>query len=123
MLRGVFYKMKKINLNKEHRLKEINNLACMIQDTKLKSIGEIRKIAETIELLSDDKILKGLNNFLEDFKKGKFISIEKLDENKRTYRRIWIKGHYRKRKMISLNGEERIVRKWCEGSWRKIKFK
>ena len=72
-------KIKKIDMNKDKRLKEINNLALMIQDTRLKSIGEIRRIAETIELLSDDTILKGLNNAIEDVKKGRFTTITNLE--------------------------------------------
>jgi len=64
--------MEKININKEHRLKEINKLALLLQNTKLKSIREIRRISETIELLSNEKILIGLNNAIEDFKKGRY---------------------------------------------------
>jgi len=74
--------VKKINLNKEHRLKEINKLACVLQDTKLKSLIEIRKIAETIELLSDEKILRGLNKAVEDFKKGRYTVVSNLKNGK-----------------------------------------
>ena len=74
--------VKKINLNKEHRLKEINKLACVISDPKLKSLSEIRKIAETIELLSNDKILKGLNKAVEDFKKGRYTVVSNLKDGK-----------------------------------------
>ncbi len=69
--------MKKINLNKEHRLKEINKLASMIMYTKLKSLKEIRKIAETIEILSNDKLLMGLNKSIEDFKHGRYTILTK----------------------------------------------
>ena len=68
--------MKKINLNKTYRLEEIRKLALLIQNTKLKSLTEIRKIAESIEILSNDKILKGLNKSMDDYKKGRFIKIE-----------------------------------------------
>lgn len=68
--------MEKINLNKKHRLKQINELALVLQDTKLKSLAEIRRIAETIELLSDDKILKGLNRAMDDFKHGRYTTEE-----------------------------------------------
>jgi len=67
--------MKKINLNKEHRLKQINELALVLQDTKLKSLREIRKIAESIELLSDEKILIGLNKSIDDFKHGRYTVV------------------------------------------------
>ena len=69
--------MKKINLNKKHRLKEINKLALLLQDTKLKSFSEIRKIAESIEILSDDKILSGLNSAIDDFKLGRYTVLSK----------------------------------------------
>ena len=36
-------------------------------------------------------------------------------ETKKKFRRIWIRGHYRKIKM-----DGKVVRKWCEGYWRKI---
>ncbi len=67
--------MKKLNLNKQHRLEQINEMARVIQNTKLKSLKEIRLIAETIEVLSDDKILKGLNKSIDDVKKGNYTSI------------------------------------------------
>ncbi len=72
--------IEKINLNKEHRLKGINKLALMIMDTKLKSLSEIRIIAESIEILSNDKLLRGLNKALEDFKHGRYITITKGDK-------------------------------------------
>ena len=70
--------MKTLNLNKEHRLKEINNLALVLQNTKLKSLSEIRRIAETIEILSDEKVLKGLNSAMDDIKQGKFTILSQL---------------------------------------------
>ncbi len=71
-------KIKKISLDKEKRLKEINKLSLILQDTNLKSLKEIRKIAESIELLSDEKILKGLNSSIEDVKKGRYTKLENL---------------------------------------------
>ena len=73
--------MKKINMNKDHRLKEINKMALMIQDTKLKSLSEIRRIAESIEILSDDKILKSINSSIEDIKHGRFTTIENIKKS------------------------------------------
>jgi len=75
--------MKKINLSKTHRLKEISKLALIIQDTKLKSLTEIRKIAETIELLSNDKILNALNKSLDDFEHGRFEVISNINSKKK----------------------------------------
>lgn len=75
--------MKKINMDKAHRLKEINSLALMLQNTKLKSFIEIRKIAETIELLSNDKILKGINQGIEDLRKGRYITFSKSSKGKK----------------------------------------
>ena len=66
----------KIDLDKGRRLESINKLSLILQDTKLKSLREIRKIAETIEILSNDSILKGLNNSLDDIKKGRFVVVK-----------------------------------------------
>lgn len=74
--------MKKININKQYRMKEINKLSLILQNTKLKSLTEIRRIAETIELLSDDTILRGINKGIEDFKKGRYTVLTK-PSNKR----------------------------------------
>jgi len=71
--------MKKLNLNEKHRLKEINKLALLLQDTKLKSLKEIRKIAESIEILSDEKILIGLNSAIDDFKNGRYTVLSNLE--------------------------------------------
>jgi hypothetical protein len=71
-------KQNKINLNKEYRLKAINRLALDLQNPQLKSLTKIRRIAESIEILSDNKILKGLNEALEDFKKGRYTVHTKL---------------------------------------------
>ena len=72
-------KIKKIDLDKEERMRKINNLALIIQDTKLKSLTEIRKIAETIEYLSDDSLLKGMNASIDDFNNGRFTVLTKED--------------------------------------------
>ncbi len=74
--------MKKINLNKEYRLKEINKLASMIMYKKLKSLREIRKIAESIEVLSNEKLLRGLNKSIEDLKHGRYITLTKGKKKK-----------------------------------------
>ena len=71
-------KIKKINLDRKHRLKEINKLALLLQNIKLKSLSEIRKIAESIEILADDKILKGLNSAIDDFKYGRYTVLSNL---------------------------------------------
>ncbi len=41
----------------------------------------------------------------------------------RNYRRVWVRGHYRRVWIIVLEDEKKQVRKWCEGYWRKIKIK
>jgi len=49
-----------------------------------------------------------------------------MNEKYRNYRRVWIKGHYRKRNLITYeNGKEIKVRvkTWVEKHWRKIKIK
>ena len=74
--------MKKINLDRKHRLREINKLALLLQDTKLKSLTEIRKIAESIEILADDKILNGLNSAIDDFKHGRYTVLSNLEVGK-----------------------------------------
>jgi len=43
-------------------------------------------------------------------------------KNYRDYRRVWVKGHYRKTEIETPEGKKK-VRKWCEGYWRKIKIK
>ena len=72
--------MKILNLDRKHRLKEINKLALLLQDTKLKSLSKIRKIAESIEILTDDRILEGLNSAIDDFKNGKYTALSNLEE-------------------------------------------
>jgi len=76
--------MKKINTNKDHRLKEIRNLAILIENPKLKSLKEIRNIAETIELLADEKTLNDMNKAIDDYKNGRYevISSEGKGKNK-----------------------------------------
>jgi len=74
--------MNKINLDRKHRLKEINKLALLLQNTNLKSLSEIRKIAETIEVLSDDSILNGLNSAIDDFKHGRHTVLSNLEVGK-----------------------------------------
>ena len=71
--------MPKITLNRKHRLKEINKLTLLLQDTKLKSLSEIRKIAESIEILTDDRILNGLNSAIDDFKNGRYTVLSNLE--------------------------------------------
>lgn len=75
--------IKKINLDKTHRLKEINKLALLFQDTKLKSLSKIRKIGKTIEILSDDLILRSLNSAINDFKNGRYTTLTKLSKEKK----------------------------------------
>jgi len=70
--------MEKINLDRKHRLKEINKLSLLLQDTKIKSLSEIRKIAESIEILSDERILNGLNSAIDDFKHGRYTVLSNL---------------------------------------------
>ena len=78
--------MKKINLDRKHRLKEINKLALLLQDIKLKSLKEIRNIAESIEILSDDRILNGLNSAIDDFNNGEIG----YEEGREIIDRSWV---------------------------------
>lgn len=71
--------MKKIDINKENRLKAIFNIALMIQDTKQKKIGEIRRMAHEIEILADTDLLKQLNKSIKQAEIGNLISLEELD--------------------------------------------
>jgi|LSQX01.2.fsa_nt_gb hypothetical protein len=75
-------KLKKINIDRKHRLKEINKLALLLQDTKLKSLSEIRNIAESIEILSNDEILIGLNSAIDDFKHGRYTVLSNSEVRK-----------------------------------------
>lgn len=70
--------MEKINLNKKKRLENIMWMALKIQDTKLKSLREIRSIAESIEIMADTKILTGINKSIDDLKQGKYIALSNL---------------------------------------------
>lgn len=42
--------------------------------------------------------------------------LKRVNKDNRNYRRIWIKGHYQKRKL-----NNKIVKKWIKGYWRKKK--
>ena len=70
--------MKKINLDKDKRLEDIRNLALEIQDTKNKKIGELRLLAESIEILANTKLLKDLNKSIKSVEEGKTISFDEM---------------------------------------------
>ena len=70
--------MKKINLKPESRLRNIMRVALLIQDTKIKKISQLRNLAHEIEILSNTDLLKKLNKGIEDFKKGRFTTLDKL---------------------------------------------
>lgn len=51
------------------------------QEGKIKKLQtENKLLKETLEIMSNKKIIKGLRKALEDFKKGKYITLEKLKE-------------------------------------------
>ena len=51
------------------------------QDIKIKKLRKENKLLkETLEIMSDKKIIKGLKKALEDFKEGRYITLENLKE-------------------------------------------
>ena len=41
----------------------------------------------------------------------------------RNYRRVWVKGYYRKVSLLTYRNKVKEVRKWIKPHWRKIKIK
>ncbi len=49
-----------------------------------------------------------------------------MSKEYRNYRRVWVRGHYRRTWIETIEGGKKKkvkVRKWCEGYWRKIKIR
>jgi hypothetical protein len=55
-------------------------MALVIQDNRIKRISQIRRIAHEIEIMANTKLLKQLNQSLNDYKKGKFITLEEFNK-------------------------------------------
>lgn len=68
---------KKLKENPKERFKSIRELAIAIQDKKMKK-DDIRSCAESIELLTDIELIEGINKSLEDFRAGRYTSIDNL---------------------------------------------